>query len=106
MKNTTKNPASSAGRLGKSNSNRVDDITLPVQRQRLLKWLQENSVTTLEARSLLNILAPAARVFELRHNENHNIITHWVDDITAEGKKHRVAKYILLPGKWRGNQNE
>lgn len=106
MKNTIKNPVSSAGRLGKSNSNRVDDIALPVQRQRLLKWLQENSVTTLEARSLLNILAPAARVFELRHNENHNIITHWVDDITAEGKKHRVAKYVLLQGSWRDSKHE
>ena len=103
MKNTTKNPVSSAGRLGKNNSNRMDDITLPIQRQRLLKWLQENPITTLQARSLLNILAPAARIFELRHDENYNIITHWIEDVTAEGKKHRVAKYVLLQGSWRGN---
>ncbi|CAL7962707.1 hypothetical protein GAMM_40022 [Gammaproteobacteria bacterium] len=78
-----------------------DDITLSVQRQRLLAWLREKKpITTIQARAELNILAPAARIWELRHNEGYNIVTNFVEDITTEGKPHRVAQYALLSGKF------
>lgn len=77
-----------------------DDVSLSSQRQRLLNWLRENGrITTLEARGLLNILSPAARIYELRQ-EQHNIVRYWVYDFTSEGRKHRVAKYVLLSGKY------
>ena len=69
--------------------------TAAAQRQRLLAYLKLNgSVSTLEARAALAIMAPAARVFELRHQAGFRILTH---------RDHRrVARYILLPGREPG----
>lgn len=72
-------------------------IGLSVQQSILLAALRINSITTLEARSALDVLHPAARVQELRE-AGHNIITAWTNDFTAEGNRHRVAKYVLLAG--------
>lgn len=80
--------------------NEDDGISSSAQLQRLLAWLREKPITTIQARGALNILAPAARIWELRHKEGHNIVTHWVNDVTIEGKKHRVAQYVLLSGKF------
>lgn len=62
------------------------------QRTRILEWLRRESLTTLQARKHLDIMSPAARVFELRE-QGFNIITHR----TYEAK-HRVAQYVLLMG--------
>lgn len=67
---------------------------LPSQRMRLLTCLQAGPVTTIEARSELDIMHPAARVQELKAR-GHNIVTHWREDSTGKGK-HRVACYVLL----------
>lgn len=104
MKNTKKRPASK-NQPGTSKILNLDDITLPAQRQRLLEWLKHSPITTIEARSILNILAPAARIFELRHNLDFNIITTWIADFDVEGRKHRIGKYFLLPGKWSKRRN-
>lgn len=64
------------------------------QRARILDSLSRGSLTTLEARRLLDVLHPAARVMELRRL-GHNIATVWTTDITSEGNEHRVARYIL-----------
>lgn len=69
-----------------------------VQRDRLLKMLQQGSCTTFEARHKLDIVQPAARIFELRHKYGYNIITHWENDINPGGGKHRIAKYVLMSG--------
>lgn len=61
------------------------------QCQRLLEALRLHPVSTIHARVVLDIMAPAARIMELR--ETHNIITHWT---TEEG--HRQAQYVLLSG--------
>jgi hypothetical protein len=65
------------------------------QRQRLLEFLQcYGRISTLEARAKLNVLHPAARVFELRQR-GVKILTFWRTDVTPEGYEHRVANYLL-----------
>jgi hypothetical protein len=49
----------------------------------------------LEARSELEILAPAARIFELRRM-GYRIDTIWVTEETETGIPHRVALYVLI----------
>jgi len=71
------------------------------QRALLLKRLQEKPCTTVEARHELDIIAPAARIFELRHHHGHNIQTFWTTALNPGGRNHRVAKYVLLPGKYK-----
>ncbi|MGD9109068.1 MAG: helix-turn-helix domain-containing protein [Gammaproteobacteria bacterium] len=95
MKTKKKSPIR---RSGNSKWN-LNDTTLPAQRKRLLEWLREKPITTIEARERLNILMPAARIFELRKNYGLNIITHWTQDRTSQGKPHRVARYALMPDK-------
>lgn len=71
------------------------------QRQRLLAALRENgSITTIDARRNLDVMMPAARVHELRHKLNFNIQTVFVSQNTDFGKTHKVAMYVLFPGKF------
>jgi len=77
-------------------------ISLPEQRKRLLEALRIGPVTTIEARHELDIIAPAPRIFELRHNDDYNIVTLWETQETPEGHKHRVARYVLFSGKYKG----
>lgn len=79
--------------------------SLTAQRARLLKRLEEAPVTTIQARHQLDILAPAPRVYELRHNYGYNIVTYWQTQQTPEGHSHRVASYVLFPGKYVGRAN-
>lgn len=65
------------------------------QRMRLVSVLEQRSITTIEARRDLDILMPAARVFELRAR-GFDIETIWTDDLTECGRKHRVARYVLM----------
>lgn len=64
---------------------------------RLLARLKKGPLTTLQARRELDVLHPAARVQTLREH-GHKIQTIWTNDVTAEGYRHRVAKYVLVPG--------
>ena len=66
------------------------------QRTRLLECLRTKPLTTLAARSELDIMHPSARVHELRE-QGHNICTNW-ETIDAGQGKHRVASYVLLGG--------
>jgi len=70
------------------------------QRQRLLKWLEKKPITTVEARHQLDILGVAPRIYELRHLHGYNIQTHWATGINPGGDEHRLAQYVLLPGKY------
>lgn len=81
----------------KSQSNSTSD-----QRNRLEAEIRQHPVTTIYAREELDILAPAARIWELRHNNGLNIHTHWKSEETACGKTHSVAEYALFSGKWEG----
>lgn len=76
------------------------DTNREAQCARLLSWLREKPITTLEARQHLDILAPAARVYDLKNEHNINIKTHWSNELTQPGVMHRVARYVLHPGKY------
>lgn len=72
-----------------------NDNSAHTQRLRLLAAFEtRQSITTIEARRELDILMPAARVFELRAR-GFDIATIWTDDLTECGRKHRVARYVL-----------
>ena len=74
-----------------------NDNSAHSQRMRSLKKLRESDVTTIEARRDLDILMPAARVFELRAI-GHDIATVWTSAPTDCGRTHRIARYILAAG--------
>lgn len=67
------------------------------QCMRLYHALQFAPVDTLEARKWLDILMPAARIFELRE-QGKQIDTVRVMRPTDEGGLHSVALYVLQPG--------
>jgi len=68
------------------------------QCERLHSYLQEfKSVTTIEARRELDILMPAARIFDLKA-KGINIVTVMESTETKPGHVHKVARYFLLPG--------
>jgi len=66
------------------------------QRKRILDWLLTSPLTTVQARTELDVMHPAARIQELKAQGN-NICTHWETVDTGKGK-HRVASYVLLAG--------
>jgi hypothetical protein len=76
---------------------KFSDNSAEGQRARLLEALKRGPLTTIEIRHDLDVLMPAARVFELRHNEGHDIEKIWVSRHTAAGNLHRVALYVLKP---------
>ncbi|VVD29960.1 helix-turn-helix domain-containing protein [Paraburkholderia dioscoreae] len=66
------------------------------QRRRILDFLrQHGSLSTIDARHLIDCLHPAARVMELR-NAGYSIATVWSHEVTPEGGRHRVARYHLM----------
>jgi hypothetical protein len=83
----------------KTTKRKFTDNSAEAQRYRLLEVLKRGPLTTIEIRHDLDIMMPAARVFELRHNEGHNIEMHWVTRPTAAGNLHSVAMYVLMPPK-------
>jgi len=76
---------------------RFPSNSVEAQCVRLYHALLFAPVDTLEARKLLDILMPAARIFELRE-QGKQIDTVRVMRPTDEGKLHSVALYVLLPG--------
>lgn len=83
---------------------RSDDMSdfisnaLPIQRRRLLDYLKTHgSITTIKARSVLDILHPAGRIEELRA-QGYVIDLIWVHVPTESGRLHRVGEYFLQPG--------
>lgn len=94
-----------APRTPRSPSNRLNNTSIKAQRQLLAEALlaaPEQGVSTIQARHELNIMAPAPRIYELRHIHGMNIITLESEEVNPEGYRHRCARYFLLPGKWRG----
>ncbi len=78
--------------------------SLNVQRQRVLKALREavgEGLSTIQLREGYDVMMPAARVHELRHNYGYNIKLIWDRDRNAQGNEHTCGRYILFPGKWR-----
>jgi len=69
-------------------------INAQSQRNRLLARLLISPITTLQARSELNIVNPSQRIFELKA-EGHNIHTHW-ETIETGKTKHSMVAYVLV----------
>lgn len=78
--------------------------SLAAQRQCVIDALREASqgLTTIELRERFDVMMPAARVHELRWEFGFNIAKASTHDTNAQGNRHSVARYVLLPGKWRG----
>ena len=70
----------------------------------MLKALEHagaNGVTSIQARHELDIIHAPARVYELRHKYGKNIRTEWTVETNPLGGEHRVARYVLLTGKYK-----
>lgn len=91
MIDKTKAPAAANG----SGHSKLHSNSTAAQRSRLLERLREGPLTTIEARRDLDILMPAARVFELRAL-GHEIATYRINAHTDCGKLHSVARYAYL----------
>lgn len=70
------------------------------QRSRILNRLKIGPATTTQLRREDDVMMPAARIYELRHNENYNIKSHFVNESNENGIVHRVGKYVLHDGKY------
>jgi len=98
-----KNPTGNYQQGSQKTTQKSYSTSLTAQRERLLKHLRNAPLSTIEARHKLDVLSPAARIFELRHNHGYNIHTHWQIQRTPEGNRHRVALYVLRVGKYDGS---
>ena len=66
------------------------------QRLRIIEWFKRNkSLTTHQDREILGVIHPAGRIMELRQR-GYDIMTHWTWEANAQGRTHRVAKYVLM----------
>lgn len=88
--------ASTTNPLNNTRKPKFTDNSVLNQRQKLLDYLkQHGSITTREAREVLDIYQPPARIFELKA-EGYLINTVWVTWISDYQIKHRIAKYFLV----------
>lgn len=72
------------------------DASAESQRARLLNRLRKGPLTTIEARRELDVMMPAARIFELRHRHGYEIGTDMVLAETTPGRWHLVGQYALM----------
>lgn len=95
----TKNKGAAASTTTPKNKTKkpnFNDNSAQNQRLKLLDWFfEKNSITTDIARNILDILSPAARIFELR-KAGYQIVTVWEVWISEYGIKHRIARYVLI----------
>lgn len=92
----------SAAQTNRRFRNEFKGNSAAAQRGRLLAALRQGPISTIDARRQLDVMMPAARVHELRHQAGHNIMMTWVRQPTDGGRLHRVALYSMQPGKWEG----
>lgn len=95
---TQKNKIAPLAGKGEVKKSRSHSNAAADQRARLLAWLRlHGQIDTIEARRELDILAPAARVHELRHRFGHTIDLVWTREPTDCGCVHRVGRYVFHP---------
>lgn len=74
------------------------DLSKTAQCARLLAYLQDfGQISTSEARELLAVMSPAARVMELRRL-GYSVMTSWRYLSDAAGVLHRQGVYSLQGG--------
>lgn len=97
----------SKGKPGRSSSKKATqpkrnelkyDNSAKSQRQRLLDYFKNNKpfISTSEIRKELGIMAPAARIFELRHNQGLEITCDRIKELDQNGVTHWMGLYTLL----------
>lgn len=69
------------------------------QRARILAALRRFSLTTTEIRRFLDVFEVAARIWELRHLEGHDVSMTWVHVHTETGRQHKCGLYTLHPAR-------
>lgn len=82
----------------------ANDNSYQGQRTKILRALREvgsQGLTTIQIRERLGVIAPAPRIFELRHDYDYRIETLRTFDENAQGRRHYVARYVLLEGRYR-----
>ncbi len=90
-------PGGSGGARAKQNSQQSDGNSRRAQQQRLLDYLRKHgSIDTVTARRELDTMMPAARIFELRHEQGYDIVSHRVRRETDYGRTHSIALYTLI----------
>ena len=76
-------------------TSRANNTSTEAQRARLLAWLKPGPIDTITARRELNILAPAARIIELRF-AGYPINTQRITLTDDQGRTHNgIALYFL-----------
>jgi predicted HTH transcriptional regulator len=88
--------ASTTNPLNNTHKPKFKDNSTNNQRAKLLDYLKEHgSITTAQARELLDVMSPAPRIMELKAR-GYLIVTqfgHWISD---HGINHKgVARYVL-----------
>jgi hypothetical protein len=73
------------------------DNAIAPQQARLLARLRRAPIDTITARRELDMMNPAARIYELKQ-QGYKIKTVWVTRPTECGKMHCVAEYVLQAG--------
>ncbi|MEN2426299.1 helix-turn-helix domain-containing protein [Chromobacterium vaccinii] len=91
-----KNARPAEAETSANHSSNPTDLSTTAQRLRLLEALRNGQVDTFQAREVLNIMMPAARVKELRL-AGFEILTLRVRLPDAAGIEHNgVARYVLI----------
>ena len=72
------------------------DNSAAAQRAKALDLLRSGPKSTLQLRRDGDILAPAARIWELKHRFGFDILSHRVRQATDCGTLHSVALYVLM----------
>ena len=89
-------PASEAAlQESQPKSSRSSGNNAAAQRARVLEAMRSGPKSTIQLRRDWDVLAPAARVLELKRH-GFEILTQWVHEATDCGKLHRVALYVLM----------
>ncbi len=82
-----------------NNTKAIVNHSASVQRQRVLQFLKEKgSATTIDFRTGVDVLHPAARIMELR-KRGYRIVMTWDYAENPGGTTHRIGRYTLMPGK-------
>lgn len=94
MSNSQKEIAMLAGNGDRGNS-RPHCNSTQAQCLRLLDHLRvHGNISTITARSELDILGVSQRIADLKHKHGHIIDTVWINQPTDGGQSHRVALYV------------
>lgn len=84
-------------------TSRVNNTSTEAQRARLLAWLKQGPIDTITARRDLNILAPAARIIELRF-AGYPINTQRITLTDDQGRTHNGIALYFLSSEVSGNE--